>query len=46
MSAIKNPQFYMDNYENIAENERRLKGFLFKEDDKPTKPQDIFIKRL
>ena len=46
MSAVKDPEFYMDNYNNIPQEERQLKGFLYLENDRPKQPADIYIKRF
>ena len=46
MSAVTNPDFYMDSYKNIPENEKTLEGFSFQETDRPKQPFDIYIPRL
>lgn len=46
MSAIKSPEFYMDSLQNISDEERQLKGFIYLEDERPKGPKDIYIKRL
>ncbi|MBP3254017.1 MAG: hypothetical protein J6M30_05880 [Bacteroidales bacterium] len=45
MSAIKDPEFFMDSYQNTDENERRLKGFIYSESDRPVTPYDIYVHR-
>ncbi|MBO6118219.1 MAG: hypothetical protein J6P44_06725 [Bacteroidales bacterium] len=45
MAAVENPEFYMDNYKNIPQEEKQLKGFIYLEDERPKSPEGIFIKR-
>ena len=45
LSALSNPYYYIDSDENIAEENKRLKGFVWCKDDKPLKPEDIYINR-
>ncbi len=45
MTALDNPSFYMDDEEKLSLEIKRLKGFVWKIEDKPLKPTDVFIKR-
>ena len=45
MTALDNPNFYMDDDEKLSYEVKHLKGFVWKIEDKPKKPTDIFIKR-
>ncbi|MBQ9312303.1 MAG: hypothetical protein IJ213_04575 [Bacteroidales bacterium] len=45
LSAVSNPNYYIDADENISEEIKRLKGFVWSITDKPTKANDIFIHR-
>lgn len=45
MTALENPSFYMDDDDKLPMENKRLKGFVWKIEDKPLQPMDIFIKR-
>ncbi|MDO5760473.1 MAG: OstA-like protein [Bacteroidota bacterium] len=45
MTAVDNPAFYIDDDDKLPLETKRLKGFIWKIEDKPLQPMDIFIKR-
>lgn len=45
ITAVTNPYYYIDSDENISEEIKRLKGFVWNISDKPLTPMDIFIHR-
>lgn len=45
MTALDNPNFYMDDDEKLPYEIKHLKGFVWKIEDKPLEPMDVFIKR-
>lgn len=45
MSAVTDAEFFMDNYNNISQEEKQLKGFIYLENDRPKTKEDIFIHR-
>ncbi|MEE1094158.1 MAG: OstA-like protein [Bacteroidales bacterium] len=45
MTAVQNPDFYLDDEQRINEQDKTLKGFILLEEHRPKSPQDIFIHR-
>ncbi|MDD2530785.1 MAG: OstA-like protein [Bacteroidales bacterium] len=45
ITTITNPVFYTDDEDNVKEEEKVLKGFEWRINERPLKPLDIFIKR-
>jgi hypothetical protein len=45
MSAIDNPDYYIDDEKKINEGDKHLKGFIWQEKEKPKTKEDIFIQR-
>ena len=45
MTAVQNPDFYIDDMERIDEKDKTLKGFIWSDDIRPRNPQDIFLHR-
>lgn len=45
MTAVQNPDFYIDDIERIEEKDKTLKGFIWLDNIRPQNPQDIFIQR-
>lgn len=45
ITTITNPVFFTDDEEKIKEEEKTLKGFEWRIEERPLKPEDVFIKR-
>ena len=45
MTAVQNPDFYIDDMERIDEKDKTLKGFIWSDDIRPRNSQDIFLHR-
>ena len=45
MTAVQNPDFYLDDEQRINEQDKTLKGFLLLEEHRPKSPEDIYIHR-
>jgi lipopolysaccharide export system protein LptA len=44
--GIEKPEYKLDNEDSVPAEERRLKGFIWKAEDRPLEPDDIFKHRL
>ncbi|MCH3924349.1 MAG: hypothetical protein LKE30_05480 [Bacteroidales bacterium] len=45
MSAINNPEYYIDDDTKVSQTDKRLKGFIWEIKEKPLKPIDVFVER-
>ncbi|MDR1726266.1 MAG: hypothetical protein LBR28_07755 [Bacteroidales bacterium] len=43
--GIENPEYKLNNEDDVPVEERKLKGFIWVAEDRPLQPSDIFIKR-